>query len=55
MLPSSAQDFFDVTLALEESALEFFDVTLAREDDRFGVPDEIEDVSLPIRFISTRK
>ena len=37
MLLSSAQDFFDVTLAYEESASEFFDVTLAREDDRLGV------------------
>ena len=51
MLPSSAQDFsdvtlaykesaqesFDVTLAYEESAYEFFDVTLAREDNRPGV------------------
>ena len=36
-LPSSAQDFSDVTLAYEESAFEFIDVTLAREDDRLGV------------------
>ena len=36
-LPSSAQDFSDVTLAYEESAFEFLDVTLAREDDRLGV------------------
>ena len=37
MLPSFAQDFFDVPLAYEESASKFFDVTLAREDDRLGV------------------
>ena len=44
MLPSSAQDFFDVTLAYKESASEFFDVTLAWEDDRLGVllPDPAE-------------
>ena len=36
-LPSSAQDFIDVTLAYKESALEFSDVPLAREDDHLGV------------------
>ena len=32
-LPSSAQDFFDVTLAYKKSASEFIDVALAREDN----------------------
>ena len=36
-VPSSAQDFIDVTLAYKESALEFSDVPLAREDDHLGV------------------
>ena len=35
-LPSSAQDFSDVTLAYEESSFEYFGVTLARENARLG-------------------
>ena len=36
-LPSSAQDFFDVTLAYEESTFEFIDVTLALEESALGL------------------
>ena len=51
----SAKDFFAVTLALEESNSELLDVTLAWEDDHLGVPDQTEDASFLIRFISTWK
>ena len=56
MLPSSTQNFFDVTLAYEESASEFLDVTLAREDDHPGVlPDPAEVASSFYRLTLTKQ